>query len=72
MTAVEVVEPGGQNHPAAHMPLHALVERPMLAPYVPAGHTVAAELPVAQNDPTGHAETPNVHLHPVLVFDESL
>ena len=72
MAAVALVEPAAHEYPAAQRPLHALVDRPMLAPNVPAGQGVTAVVPVVQYEPMGHAETLNVHWHPVYVVETSL
>ena len=46
--------PAAVQKPAAHAPEHALVERPGVAPNVPAAHGVGAPAPASQKDPTGH------------------
>ena len=53
--AVCAIEPAGQKKPASQVAVHALVERPVTAPYVPAGHSSGAREPAGQYDPSGHA-----------------
>jgi hypothetical protein len=47
-------EPGGQNHPAAHSPLHSLDDSPTSAPNRPGGHTLHSTAPDKLYFPVGH------------------
>jgi hypothetical protein len=38
IAAVPLVDPAGQAYPALQLPLHPALDRPAVAPYVPAGH----------------------------------
>ena len=46
--AICASEPAGQKKPASQVAEHALVERPVTAPYVPAGHSSGAREPTGQ------------------------
>jgi len=45
---VATVLPVAVQNPAAHAPVHALVVRPVVAPYLPAAHNVGALEPAIQ------------------------
>ena len=45
MAAVVLVDPATQANPALQLPLQPAVGRPLVAPYVPAGHSVQDPAP---------------------------
>ncbi len=46
--AVVVVDPATHAYPAVQFPLHDAVVRPVVAPYVPAGHALHTPAPAGQ------------------------
>ena len=72
LSCVELVEPARHQEPAEHCPEQAEVIKPLIAPYLPAAHSVAVPLahqypaeqdeglavPPAHASPTGQAEPP--------------
>ena len=53
---VALVDPAAQKYPASHCPVHVATDRPVVDPYVPAGHGVFT--PPVQYDPVSHVVTP--------------
>ncbi len=55
MAAVLLVDPAAHTYPAVHSPVHDSVVRPVVAPKVPAGHSVQAPAPTRLYCPAAHS-----------------